>query len=41
MSPTTRIRFRVTDDTFGWPEPFVPDGAVVILVQDGRAQVSK
>ena len=36
-----RIVFRVTAETFGLPDPPVPDGTVVILVQDGEAQVGR
>ena len=36
-----RIVFRVTETTFGSPEPYIPDGTYVILVQDGRAQVGR
>lgn len=36
-----RIIFRVTETTYGTPEPFIPDGAYVILVQDGRAQICR
>ena len=34
-----QIAFRVTPDTWGTPDPPVPDGTVMILVQDGRAEV--
>ncbi len=36
-----RIVFRVTETTYGTPEPFVPDGAYIILVQEGRAQICR
>jgi hypothetical protein len=36
-----QITFRCTADTFGWPEPHIPDGTFVILVQDGRAEVGR
>jgi hypothetical protein len=36
-----QIQFRCTDDTFGMPSPQIPDGAFIILVQDGRAEVGR
>ncbi len=36
-----RIVFRVTADTFGLPDPLVPNGAILIMVQDGRASLSR
>jgi hypothetical protein len=35
------IEFRCTEDTYGMPFPHIPDGSIVILVQDGRAQVGR
>ena len=34
-----QIVFRCTADTFGMPDPHVASGTVMILVQDGRADV--
>ncbi len=36
-----QIAFRCTADTFGMPSPHIPDGAYIILVQDGRAEVGR
>jgi hypothetical protein len=36
-----QIEFRCTDDTYGMPFPPIPDGSIVILVQDGRAEVGR
>jgi hypothetical protein len=36
-----QIEFRCTDATFGMPFPHIPDGSIVILVQDGRAEVGR
>ena len=36
-----QVVFRCTEDTYGMPDPFVPDGTVMILVQDGTAEVSR
>jgi hypothetical protein len=35
------IIFRCTADTFGMPDPHVPDGSYIILVQDGQAEVGR
>lgn len=36
-----QIEFRCTEDTFGMPFPHIPDRSLVILVQDGRAEVGR
>lgn len=36
-----KITFKPTSKSFGSPEPYIPDGTFVILVQDGRAQVGR
>lgn len=36
-----RIVFRVTAETFGMPDPPVPNGTIMILVQDGEAEVGR
>lgn len=35
------IIFRAMGGTFGMPDPFVPDGTIVILLQRGRAEVAR
>jgi len=35
------IKFTVTDKYYGVPEPYIPDGTVVLLVQDGRVSICK
>jgi hypothetical protein len=35
------ITFRCTEETFGMPDPHIPDGAYIILVQNGRAEVGR
>jgi hypothetical protein len=36
-----RVVFRCTEDTYGMPDPRVPDGTVMIWVQDGVAEVGR
>lgn len=36
-----KVKFRVTEKYFGVPEPFIPDESLIILYQDGRAQIGK
>ena len=36
-----QVTFRVTQDSWGMPDPPVPDRTVMILVQDGRAEVAR
>ena len=36
-----QVVFRCTEDTYGMPDPFVPDGTVMILAQDGAAELSR
>jgi hypothetical protein len=36
-----RIVFRPTAETFGVPEPPIPDGTIVILVQAGAASLGR
>ena len=35
------IVFRVTQQYYGWPEPFIEDGTLVIFVQDHEAKVTE
>lgn len=35
------IVFRCTETTFGSPVPYIPNGTIVILVQDGKAIIGK
>ena len=35
------IVFRVTENTFGMPEPHIPDGTIVILLQNRTAEVGR
>jgi hypothetical protein len=36
-----RIEFRCTNDTYGMPFPHIPNGTVIIMVHEGRAQVGR
>jgi hypothetical protein len=40
MEDLTLIKFKVTEDQFGYPEPFIPDGSIVVLIQGGDIQFS-
>ena len=40
MEDLTLIEFRVTHNTYGYPDPFIPDGSIVILIQDGKIEFS-
>ena len=40
-NPLDIIEFRVTADTYGMPHPHIDDGAMVILYQDGVAEVGR
>ena len=35
------IVFRVTETTYGSPFPYIPNGSIVILVQQGEAVIGK
>ena len=35
------IVFRCTETTFGSPVPYIPNGTIIILVQDGEAIIGK
>jgi hypothetical protein len=37
----TLIRFKVTDEFYGYPEPYIPPGTIVILIQDRKISISK
>jgi hypothetical protein len=37
----TSIKFKVTDKYMGYPEPFIPDGTIVLLIQNGEVIISK
>lgn len=37
----TLINFKVTEKYYGYPDPFIQTGAVVLLVQDGEVKISK
>jgi hypothetical protein len=39
--PLDVIEFRCTEDTFGMPHPHIDDGAIVILYQDGVAELGR
>ena len=40
MEDLTLIKFKVTEDRLGYPEPFIPDGSIVLLIQEGNIQFS-
>jgi hypothetical protein len=40
MEDLTLIKFKVTNTLFGYPQPFISGGSIVILVQEGRIQFS-
>jgi hypothetical protein len=40
MEDLTLIKFKVTNKLFGYPQPFIPDGSIVILIQEGRIEFS-
>ena len=37
----TLIKFKVSDKYYGYPSPFIPDGSIVILIQNGEIKISK
>jgi hypothetical protein len=37
----TLIRFKVTDTFYGYPDPYIPTGTIVILIQNGKTSISK
>lgn len=41
MEDFTLIEFKVTDEFYGYPHPFISTGAIVILIQDGKTSISK
>ena len=41
MSELILIKFRVTDKFYGYPDPFIPNGSVVILIQDGILEIAR
>ena len=41
MNEFAVIKFVVTDKYYGCPQPFIPDGTVVILMQEGRIELSR
>ena len=40
MEDLTPIKFNVTNNLLGYPEPFITDGSIVILIQDGKIEFS-
>ena len=36
-----QITFRCTKDTFGYPDPYIPNGTIVILIQNGEAEIGR
>lgn len=41
MKKLNQIIFRVTNETYGTPDPFIEDGTILIFIQDGEAQFAK
>lgn len=41
MSELKLIKFKVTDKYYGYPDPFIPNGYIVLLIQDGKVRLSK
>jgi hypothetical protein len=41
MEDFAPIRFTLTDSYYGIPEPYIPNGTIVLLVQDGRVRICK
>ncbi len=41
MEDFTLIAFKVTDEFLGVPNPYIPDGVVVILIQDGKVEIGR
>jgi hypothetical protein len=37
----TFIEFKVTDKYYGYPNPFIQTGSIVLLVQDGEVKISR
>jgi len=38
MEEFSLIEFPVTDKYFGWPNPFISNGSIIILIQDGKLE---
>ena len=38
MEELSLIEFLVTDKYFGWPNPFIPNGSIIILIQDNKLE---
>lgn len=41
LKDMTLIRFKVTDKFYGYPEPYIPTGTIVILIQNGKTSISQ
>lgn len=41
MEEFTLIEFKVTDEFLGVPDPYIPDGAVIVLIQDGKVEIGR
>jgi hypothetical protein len=41
MDDLTLIKFKVTDKHYGFPEPFIPNNYIVLLIQEGKVQISR
>lgn len=37
----TFVKFKVTDKYYGYPEPYIQTGSIVLLVQDGQIIISR
>jgi hypothetical protein len=37
----TLIEFKATDKYYGYPNPFIQTGSIVLLIQDGEVKISK
>ena len=41
MEDYTKIVFRVTEDFYGYPNPFIENGTIIVLIQDGVTEIGK
>ena len=41
MEDLTIIEFKITNGTYGYPSPYIPDGSIVLMIQDNEVKFAK